>query len=316
VGNDETIRVALVGTTGYAGQVLHALLMHHPCISPVVLQTREPSAAAMDACRDCRAVLLATPEEASRAWVAAVREHGLRALDLSGAHRLDDDVHYGIPELWGAPDPEVRVVANPGCYPTATLLALRPLLQGEVIEPDRISVVGCSGTSGAGKGLRDDLHFSELYGNFFPYKVGEHRHTPEIERYLGTEVNFVTQLLPVVRGLMVTAFVAPRVDPEEIASTLRTTYEAHPYVTILPDPGVGLAIRHVVGTHQAVLAVGPTTRSGLVPVFCSIDNLMRGAASQAVHNLNLWMGLSPFAGLPEPMDAPPTGVPGMTRMLP
>jgi N-acetyl-gamma-glutamyl-phosphate reductase len=321
--NTGELCVGVVGASGYAGQVLYAILMHHPCIRPVRIDGRlegdAPSSALLDACADCRVIVLATPEATSRAWVAALARRGLRALDLSGAHRRQDDAHYGIPELDGAPPPGTRLVANPGCYPTAALLALRPLLDAGAIASDGIAIVGMSGTSGAGKGLRQDLHFSEMHGNFFPYGVGEHRHVPEIERYLGAEVNFVTQLIPVVRGLMITAFVRPRRDPEEIVSVLRERYAPHPYITVLGQPGAGLGVRHVVGTHQAVLAVGPRTRSGVVPVFASIDNLLRGAASQAVHNLNLWLELPPphhHGGLPEPMPTTPGDGPTMTRMLP
>jgi N-acetyl-gamma-glutamyl-phosphate reductase len=209
-------------------------------------------------------------------------------------------------------------VANPGCYPTATLLVLEPLVRLRLVEPEGIAVHGGSGASGAGKALREDLHFCELHDNSFPYKVGSHRHVPEIEHFLGAPVSFVTQLLPVVRGMLVTAFVRPRAGqgPTQLLDALRSTYEPHPWVSVLPEPGPGLGLRHVIGTHQAVLAVGPQARSGLVPVFATIDNLMRGAASQAVHNLNLWLGLEPGLGLPAPLTAPPAGLPGMTRMLP
>jgi N-acetyl-gamma-glutamyl-phosphate reductase len=306
----------MVGAGGYAGQVLHALLMHHPCITPVVAEAREPTPAALDALHDCGAVALCIPEDAARSWTAALRERGIRTLDLSGAHRQTDGIHYGLPELMGAPPSDALVVANPGCYPTATLLVLAPLLRAELIEPEGISVLGNSGTSGAGKGLRDDLHFSELFGNAFPYAVGTHRHTPEIERYLAAPVSFVTTLIPIVRGLIITAFVRTAAEPEQLSSALRSFYAKHPWISVLPSPGPGLGVRHVIGTHQALLAVGATARGGVVPVFASIDNLMRGAASQAVHNLNLWLDLPVYAGLPQPLRTAPDGVPGMNRQLP
>ena len=308
--------VALVGARGYSGQVLHALLMHHPCISPVVVEAREPSDAATEALRGCAAVVLALPEEASRAWASALQGRGLRVLDLSGAYRRDPAAHYGIPELHGAPPADVRLVANPGCYPTATLMAVLPCVRADLVEREGIAVLGQSGTSGAGKGLRDDLHFSELFANTFVYNVGRHRHTPEIEHHLGAPVSFVSSLLPIVRGLIVTAFVRPKVSAEQLLEALKSAYADHRHVSVLDEPGQGLGVRHVVGTHQAVLAVGPQTRSGVVPLFASIDNLMRGAASQALHNLNLWLGLEPTLGLPPPMATVPDGVPGMTRMLP
>lgn len=313
---DARFRVAIAGAGGYVGQVLHALLMQHPCIDPILLDRKEPDLETRHRCRGCDVVALAIPSDAADAWVGALRPEGVAVLDLSDAHRRIDGVHYGIPELFGAPPADDLLVANPGCYPTATLLAVRPLLDAGVIEAEGIAVHGGSGTSGAGKGLRDDLHFSALFGNVFPYKVGGHRHTPEIERHLGAEVSFVATLLPIVRGMLITAFVRPRATPEEMLDTLRAKYEVHPWVTVLPSPGEGLGVRHVVGTHQAVIAVGPEARGGVVPVFCAIDNLMRGAASLALHNMNLWLGLPPGLGLPPPLSHVPAGAPGMTRMLP
>jgi N-acetyl-gamma-glutamyl-phosphate reductase len=309
-------RCALVGANGYAGQVLHALLMQHPCIDVVVVEGKDPDEATRHLCRGCDVVALATPSEAAREWTSALRREGVAVIDLSDAHRLDDGVHYGIPELFGAPPADDLLVANPGCYPTATLMVLRPLLDASVVEAESIAVLGASGTSGAGKGLRADLHFSSLYGNTFPYNVGRHRHTPEIERHLGAPVSFVTQLLPIVRGMLVTAFVRPRGRPEDLRDALRARYEAHPWVSVLDEPGPGLGVGHVVGTHQALLAVGPEARGGLIPVFSAIDNLMRGAASQALHNINLWLGLDAGLGLPLPLRDTPDGSPRMTRMLP
>ena len=310
-------RVAVVGSSGYAGQVLHALLMHHPCVDPHIVQIREAASLderERDVLRDCAAVCLALPHAPAVEWAAALEEIGVaRILDLSDARRRDEGIHYGLPELFGPPPSEARFVANPGCYPTATLLGLRPLLDAELIAASPIAVLGTSGASGAGKGLADRLHFCNLEGNSFPYKVGEHRHIPEIERHLGrdAQINFVTQLLPIVRGMLVTSFVEPKagVTPAQLLDALRAAYAPHPWVTVLDQPDAGLGLGHVVGTHQALLAVGPVERSGLVPVFSTIDNLMRGAASLAVHNLELWLGLEPGLGLPPPLPGLPSGVP-------
>nr|WP_255216007.1 Asd/ArgC dimerization domain-containing protein [Pseudenhygromyxa sp. WMMC2535] len=309
--------MAIVGASGYAGQVLHALCMQHPCITPRVAPVR--SADDLDAKSEAElaeadVVALALPREPAQQWTAALERVGTaKILDLSDARRRDPSAHYGLPELTGAPAPERRLVANPGCYPTATLLALRPLLEAGLITAESIAVLGTSGASGAGKGLAERLHFCNLAGNSFPYKVGEHRHVPEIEHHLGAPISFVTQLLPVVRGMLVTCFVRPtgaaEDAPARLLAALRERYAAHPYVSVLAAPDEGLGLGHVVGSHQAVLAVGPVARSGLVPVFASIDNLMRGAASQAVHNLNLWLGLDPFMGLPPPLADEPAGVP-------
>lgn len=259
------------------------------------------------------AIALALPSDASASWVPTLLELGTaRVLDLSDHYRQVDGVHYGLPELFGAPPSDARLVANPGCYPTATLLPLVPLLREGLVEPDNIAVVGASGASGAGKGLADHLHFCNLVENVFPYKVGTHRHVPEIERHatVGPHVtiNFVTQLLPIVRGMLVTTFVRTAHEPKVLLDALRATYASSPWISVVDVPDQNLGLRHVVGTHQGVIGVGPTRRSGLVPLFCSIDNLMRGASSQALHNLNLWFGLPEAAGLPLPCP-PMMGVP-------
>jgi N-acetyl-gamma-glutamyl-phosphate reductase len=313
--SEPKIPIALLGATGYAGQVLHALLMHHPRMRPIVVDARDPSDQGAAIVRDTEVAVLALPDEAAHAWTTALAELGVRVLDLGSAHRTTPAIHYGLPELFGAPPPGATLVANPGCYPTATLLATLPLQRAGVLVPGPIAVVGCSGTSGAGKGMREDLHFSELHDNFFPYKVGAHKHIAEIEHHLGEQVAFVTELLPIVRGLLVTAFVRTELQPADLHATLAAAYADHPWVSVIDEPGLGLGVRHVVGTHQAVLAVGPRAHGGLVPVFAAIDNLMRGAASQALHTLNLWLGLPAALGLPSPLVRAPTGVPGMTRAL-
>ena len=308
------IPVALVGAHGYVGQVLHALLLHHPCMRPIVIDARDPREAMPQIARDCGAALLAVPDDAAIAWAAQLESAGVRALDLSTAHRTTDGVFYGLPELFGAPPAGTKLVSNPGCYPTATLLALLPLVRAGLVHDRGLSVLGCSGTSGAGKAVRDDLHFSELFGNVYPYKVGEHKHIGEIQQKLGIAASFVTQLVPIVRGLLVTAFVPTDAEPATLRDTLAASYQGHPWITVLPEPGLGLGVRHVVGTHQAVIAVGPRADGGVVPVFAAIDNLLRGAASQALHTLNLWLGLPAELGLPEPMRALPGGVPGMMNL--
>ncbi len=326
--------VGILGTSGYAGQVLHALLMQHPCMRPVCIEGRSPTDAGpreVERLVACDAVALCLPREASKEWAAALElaagAHRPKIIDLSDAFRLEaspretaagNPIHYGLPELYGAPPPGTQLIANPGCYPTATLLALRPLLEADLIDAQKLVVHGASGASGAGKGLAEHLHFCNLSENVFPYKVGEHRHQPEIEQHLGhgAQISFVTTLLPLVRGLSVTAFVEPKagVTPDQLREALVERYLDHRWVTVLTEAGQGLGLRHVHGSHQGVLAVGPRQSGGHIPVFASIDNLMRGAASQAVHNLNLWFGLFAGLGLPAPLENP-AGIPAAAGSL-
>jgi len=312
--DSERLPIGLVGATGYAGQVLHALLLHHPRMRPVVIDPRESLDAIAASCRDVAAVALALPDDAALAISDVLVAAGRKVIDLSSAQRTRAAIHYGLPELFGAPPQGTTLVSNPGCYPTATLLALAPLVRAGLVDRS-VAVVGCSGTSGAGKALREDLHFSELFGNFFPYKVGQHKHGAEISHWLGADVSLVTQLVPIVRGLGITAFVRTDREPAELLACLRGAYENAPWITVAAEPGEGLGVRHVVGTHQAVVAVGPRKDGGFVPVFGAIDNLMRGAASQALHNLELWLGVPVGLGLPAPLSRAPVGTPGMARAL-
>lgn len=307
--------VALVGHRGYAGSLLHALLMQHPCMRPVVLEVHEPTAEAVAIARDAAAIALAVPDAAAHAWVAALAGTTTKVLDLSTAHRTAAHAHYGIAELFGPPPDGTTLVSNPGCYPTASLLAVLPLVRAGLVTPDRaISILGTSGTSGAGKALRDDLHFSAMVDNLFVYGVGDHKHLGELEAKLGRAIAFVPQVAPFARGLTVTAFVPTTAAPADLLACLQTMYAEAPWVTVFDRPGPGLGVRHVVGTHQAAIAVGPRAHGDVVPVFASIDNLLRGAASTALATLNAWLGLEAALGMPAPARLV-HDVPGMTLGL-
>ena len=300
--------VAVIGCHGYAGQTLLALGNTHPEIRCVAV---EDARSALDAgeipevAAAADVVALALPAEPAAAWASLLLQSGVRRiLDLSDARRRDEEIHYALRELHGPVPRDATIVANPGCYPTATLLGLRPLVAAGLVDDAGVCVVGSSGATGAGKGLREDLHFCHLDSNVAPYKVGEHRHRPEIEHHLGTPVSLVTQLLPLSRGLTTTSFVRPRpgVRPEDLRGCLAEHYGERPYVHVLPVPDARLGLRQVVGSHDAAVAVGPAAHGGHVPVIATIDNLMRGAASQALVALNDWLGLDPYLGLAPPRD--------------
>ena len=220
-------------------------------------------------------------------------------VDLSGAHRLTDPLlaqhwydaapgawSYGLPELY---PPHGRLIANPGCYATAALLALGPL----AAVTDAAVIDAKSGVSGAGRSLSASSHASVVLENLSPYAVGAHRHAPEIAQQLGFAVCFVPHLLPVRRGLLATCYVQTSADVREL---LETAYADAPTVRVL-DEGVAPDLSRVQATDAAELGVFTDAATGTAIVICALDNLGKGAAGQAVQNANLALGLEPTAGL-------------------
>jgi N-acetyl-gamma-glutamyl-phosphate reductase len=267
----------------------------------------------------CDAVLLATPAEVSLELAPAFAGRGKQVIDLSGAFRIAQSeyprwyrfehkapswlerAHYGLPELFGAPPRDGRIVANPGCYATAALLPLAPLLRAGLVEPAGISVDGKSGTTGAGRQSTEAHSFAEVYGDVRPYRLLAHQHTPEIARALGRvssqapRLTLTAHLLPLSRGLMATCYARPRpgATPARVAECLADAYARAPFVRAAPPEEVML--KRVAGTNLAL--VGATADDDVVIAFGAIDNLLKGAAGQAVQNLNLMYGWDETAGL-------------------
>jgi N-acetyl-gamma-glutamyl-phosphate reductase len=229
-------------------------------------------------------------------------------VDLSGAHRFADPAiyeqwygfahpradelgawEYGLPELR---EPTGRLIANPGCYATAALLALGPLRSA--IDPEHVIVDAKSGMTGAGRSLKQSSHAGYVLENVSPYKVGEHQHAPEIAQLLGFPISLVPHLLPVRRGLIATCYVrstAP--DPREL---LEEAYADSHVVTVLPE-GLVPELGRVQGTDAAEIGVFSDRSTGHTIVICAIDNLGKGAAGQAVQNVNRLFGFAETAGL-------------------
>ena len=229
-------------------------------------------------------------------------------VDLSGAHRLADaglyaewygfehphadslaEWSYAVPEL--AP-PTGKLIANPGCYATATLLALAPVV--DLLEPSSVVVDAKSGVSGAGRGLKESSHAGFVLENVSPYRVGTHQHAPEIEQVLGFPVCFVPHLLPVRRGLIVTCYATA--DSDVVRARLEEAYAGSRVVHLLPE-GVAPELARVQETDAAELGVFEDRATGKAIVICALDNLGKGAAGQAVQNANLALGLEETAGL-------------------
>lgn len=309
------IEVGAVAAGGRAGEPLVAV---HPNLveyGDLVLGTADPERlGAADL------VFLALPHGESAAIVAQLPSH-VRVVDLGADFRLADPVDwttyyggthagqwtYGLPELPGlrAAVATATHVANPGCYATAVALALAPVLGAGLVEADDIVVVAASGTSGAGRKASDALLASQVMGSMSAYKVGGvHQHTPEMEQALsavaGTDVtlSFTPLLAPMPRGIVATctAKAAGRTTADAVRDALRDAYAAEPFVTVLPD-GHWPQTSSVAGSNSVHLQAAYDAHAGRVVVVSAIDNLVKGAAGQALQNANIMLGLDEATGL-------------------
>jgi N-acetyl-gamma-glutamyl-phosphate reductase len=320
--------VAIVGASGYTGQETLDRVLTHPALELYALGsdslagqpagTLDPrlgrngwsriprfitNEAALASGADVTLVCLSHEKAAS----LEPPSRGV-VVDLSGAHRFRDPSvfarwygfnhpepdgldawSYGLPELAA---PSGRFVANPGCYATAALLALAPLV-GE-IETTGVVVDAMSGMTGAGRSLRASSHAGAVLENVTPYKVGAHQHAPEIAAQLGFPVTFVPHLLPVRRGLIATCFVRSR--GADVRALLEERYAESHVVDVLPE-GVAPELGRVQQTDSAELGVFEDALTGDTIVICALDNLGKGAAGQAIQNVNLLFGLDETTGL-------------------
>jgi len=316
-----TIPVGVLGASGYAGRELCALIARHPGLdlafataneqrgSVLRLGGRPTTLVGTDEAPlgDAALVFSALPHGASGEWVARARAAGARVVDLSNDLRIGngtDDVPYGMPELnrWGIA--EAPIVANPGCYPTAILLALAPFLKAGLVAPGAcVDVVAASGVSGAGNSPKRELLFAEVSDDYRAYGVGnEHRHLNEMRaavRTLGGDVDllFTPHLLPVARGILATITLPLTRALDDPMGPWRAAYAHEPFIELADAPPTlrEVAHRNVVRLH----AVTPShLRTPTVLLFAAIDNLVKGAAGQALQNANIMLGLDETAGLP------------------
>ena len=318
-----SITTAILGASGYSGQETLDRVLAHPELELVALGSDsfagkpagvlDPRLGAGIPGFVANAEALAAGAELVFSCLDHERSAELRTppgavvVDLSGAHRLKDpslypawygfehpvpgalgDWSYALPELFPPLGP---LIANPGCYATAVLLALAPL--ADAIEPVGVVVDAKSGVSGAGRSLRASSHAGHVLENVSPYKVGSHHHAPELEQALGYPGCLVPHLLPVRRGLIATCYVRATGD---IRAALEAAYAASPVVTMLSEDVVP-ELSRVQGTDGAELGIFADRSTGTVVVVCALDNLGKGAAGQAVQNANLALGLDETAGL-------------------
>jgi N-acetyl-gamma-glutamyl-phosphate reductase len=327
--------VAVVGAAGYAGAIAAQLLYRHPGfelahvtgrsesgerLDDVHPRTRVPlELESFDADRHgaVDAALVCYPHGAAAPTVAQLRERGVRVVDLSADFRLRDrgiyedwygehgapelfgDAVYGLPELTREQVAGADLVANPGCYPTAALIALAPLARAGLIAD--VIVDAKSGVSGAGREPTATTHFIAADENLTPYKVARHRHTPEIEQELAAlgnpvTITFTPHLVPLAQGELVSCYVTPRseLSEDELYELYDDAYAREPWVELRTGPPGVIDVRD---TNYCRLSLHSDARAGRIIVFGVLDNLWKGAASQAVQNLNLMFGLRESDGL-------------------
>ncbi|MBI3264774.1 MAG: N-acetyl-gamma-glutamyl-phosphate reductase [Acidobacteria bacterium] len=322
--------VGIAGVTGYAGRELLRLLAGHPHVEIASAMASSQSGERslpglrrlwdgevtpfdLDELASRDAVFLALPEEAAAKTVPCLVSRRVRVLDLSGAFRLKDhalrtkwyphtpdlpvDPVYGLTELQRASLPSAAVVACPGCYPTAALLALAPLARAGLLDGD-IVIDAKSGISGAGKSPSERTHFSECHDSISAYGIFGHRHAPEIEQSLGAAVTFVPHLVPLNRGIFETIYarLTRGTSAEQIAEAMAGAYRDAPFVRLLdalPE------LKYVVNTNFCDIGwrLDQAQASSRIVMVSCLDNLVKGAAGQAVQNFNLMFGIDERAGL-------------------
>lgn len=309
------MKVAIVGWNGYSGIELIKLALAHPQMQLAAVFARQteltpnhflPAAPNIplysveklsEMAGDFDTVFFATPIEASKEWIAKISHQSVNIIDLSGAFRLGhEDFSYGLQPF----NQEISTkVANPGCYVTSVLMALIPLLKNGLIAPDSIVIDAKSGTTGAGRSSKSELSFTEVSDNCLPYKVGEHQHLPEITHYLQaytgtpTDPTFTTHLMPFKRGILSSIYAKTSATEEDCQEVFQSTYKDYPLVKtqILDIDNQLLKLEKVVGSARTHISFKIVDKK--LFLFSCIDNLMKGAASQAIENWNVQNGLSP-----------------------
>ncbi len=315
-------RVGVFGATGYTGRELVRLLSVHPEATIAFTTGSGHLAHETGLEREAEACFLALPHGVAATYAARLHESHPQAVvvDLSGDLRLPNPdsykkwyghdhpapqllgrAIYGLSEVYRERLRGARLISNPGCYATSVLIPLVPLLRDRLIDPTDVVADAKSGATGAGRTLREDLLFCELAEDFSAYSPGRtHRHIGEIETTLrdaaGVEVGltFCPHLLPVKRGILTALYVRTAHPPADLAASLRRYYEGSPFVRVVD--GAPPRLSEVVGTNDCRISVHAGA-SGRVVVFSVLDNLVKGAAGQAIQNLNLAMGWSETAGL-------------------
>ncbi len=337
------MKAAIFGASGYTGQELIRILLGHPGVDLVAVTSRRfeskpvaeifPSlygltslkyinAAPADIAKICDIVFLALPHGISMEIAPVFIQAGKKVIDLSADYRLRDvstyeewyakhtsagilkDAVYGIPELYRQKIKDATLVANPGCYPTSIILGLAPALKNRLLDVNTIIADSASGVSGAGREPQTSSLFCEVDGGFKAYKVGKHRHTPEIEQELNIlagekfAISFTPHLLPVKRGILSTIYANLKTDIAlpELYALYSSFYKQEKFVRICP-PGSFPNISAVCGSNFCDIGLTIDLRTKRVIIVSAIDNLVKGAAGQAVQNMNVLCNWEEDTGL-------------------
>lgn len=339
------IRVSIVGASGYGGGELARLLVGHPEVELVHLTAESKAGQAMtdlypnlrgfttavtertdvaQIAKDSDVVFLALPNGNAMQLAPAIIPHA-RVVDLGADFRFNQpqvyeqwyqtphtsldllaDAAYGLTEFRRGEVRRAKIVGNPGCYPTAALLAILPLLQSGKVRTDRVIVDAKSGVSGAGRGVSMTTHFSEVNENVRPYNVAGHRHTPEIEQELSalvgqnTAVTFTPHLTPMTRGILVTAYLemTESITTDEATSIMQEMYTGEPFVRVLTETLP--QTKATSGSNFCDVAVRADAHSRTLIAIAALDNLVKGASGQAIQNMNVMMALPEDLGLRMP----------------
>ena len=337
------MKVSIIGTTGYGGGELFRLLHHHPVFTiHSVHTTRDETPLSeefphLNRITDLKLehidvgkiaqhsdiVFIAAPSGVSSKLVPAFFDTGIQIIDLSGDLRLTNGelyrkwykhepvkssllrkAVYGLSEWNKEKITEAKLIANPGCYPTTTLLGLAPVVKEGLIDPELIIIDAKSGASGAGRSVSKSLLFPEINENFQIYKVNEHQHIPEIQQQLNlwkagvSPITFNTHLLPITRGIMATIYVnlTDNINTDRLIELYNEQYLHSPFVRIRQN-GNFPSVKEVSGSNYCDIGLHVDERTGRLTIVSVIDNLMKGAAGQAVQNANLMNGLDEKTGL-------------------
>ena len=337
------ITVGIVGVSGYSGGLILELLLNHPLVRVMYVCANNTKGKISDiwpqlkgrtnlvcgefnlekALELCEVVFLAVPHTTSMQVTPKLLKAKKRVVDLSADYRLNkaqdypkwysvehtdsknlSKAVYGLPELYREDIKKASLVANPGCYPTAAILALAPVVSSQSKSIHSLTIDAKSGVTGAGKKLTASMMFSEVHENFKAYKVLKHQHTPEIDQCLTKlsdheiKVTFVAHLLPINRGILETIYVQlnGKLNETDIFNIYRKFYKTEPFVRVL-EPGVQPEIRNVIGTNYCDIGLVLSEDKKTLVITSVVDNLMKGAASQAIQNMNLMCSFNENEGL-------------------